>query len=978
MNVENEQLKKMLPAGVAFHHASLSIDDRKAVETGFLKGDITIICSTSTLAVGVNLPCYLVILKGTQTYTDTGLQEYSSLEVMQMLGRAGRPQFETEACAVILCLNDRLTKYEKMVAGEEVLESSLHQNLIEHLNAEIGIGTIGSLSSAKEWLASSFLNVRLQRNPEYYNLDSEETGETPDDALLRWCENGLHLLHEANLVEDVGTLRCTEYGDAMARYCVKFDTMKTFLNAPAKAKVPEVLNILCQAVEFNDFRWKQGERGLFKELNRANEIRYPIQVNIDLPQHKISLLLQARLGSVQIGKDKKNKINAGQRRQIETDTNGATGHSKRLIRCMVDVFVQRNDSFAAKSALELARSLAAGVWDDTVLQLKQIPGIGDVAVRKLAAAGIKSIDAVFDVEPRRLEVVLSKNPPYGHDLLKKLGEFPMLHITAKTAGTKATSQRGIEVKLQCQVGFLNEIVPVRFGKKTYSVLFLCETSYGELVDFRRFYPPRLKNREDILLTALVDRPGSKLRCHIMCDDIVGTHKFAEVEVDCPASWFPPTQITHRPSFKRPKLDLHAPVSKYEEFDEGLDDSDLLAAVARQPASVAEEIEAVEDIDAIMEELEVEKKATRSRKRSNTADSVQRELKEPRQLPNGRWTCQHTCIAKGKECGHKCCREGKRTKPTSSTNKRQKKDQALDSQRATSKSAKEEKGSITQLRQDGPLDHMLSRAGEGYGKSGTRNALLEKRTDSGRSTEFANREPPVPARTARQRLQGTSDPQQPISDAFDMGDYDWQAIDDIAAMFDEPAHPSRDFVNHDPSSLSDHSLPPFACHQHLGTGYVGTEDTPASPERGLFLTSSSSAFRRDDGHGVEAGLDFMPSPSTLAANTSHQTTHSGTQSSHTPQYRSSTSTAASSLGQAPAHPLDGSAVLSTADTAMGNDYLPGETEYEGNRRLEDDDQRRRWAELNDGFLNYENFGKWFKIVDELPEDNVDDNTTQATG
>lgn len=352
MNVENEQLKKVLPAGVAFHHASLGTDDRKAIESGFLEGNITIICSTSTLAVGVNLPCYLVILKGTQTYSDTGLHEHSSLEVMQMLGRAGRPQFETEACAVILCLNDRLAKYEKMVAGEEVLESSLHQNLIEHLNAEIGIGTISSLNSAKEWLASSFLNVRLQRNPSYYNLDSAETGETSDDALRRWCENDLHLLHEANMVQDTGTLRCTEYGDAMARYCVKFDTMKTFLSAPAKAKVSEVLNILCQAAEFRDFRWKQGERGFFKELNKANEIRYPIQVNIDLPQHKASLLIQARLGSVQIGKDNKNKINAGQRRQMEMDTNGVTGHSKRLIRCMVDIFVQRNDSFAAKSALE--------------------------------------------------------------------------------------------------------------------------------------------------------------------------------------------------------------------------------------------------------------------------------------------------------------------------------------------------------------------------------------------------------------------------------------------------------------------------------------------------------------------------------------------------------------------------------------------------------------------------------------------------
>ena len=978
MNVENEQLKKVLPAGVAFHHASLGTDDRKAIESGFLEGNITIICSTSTLAVGVNLPCYLVILKGTHNYSDTGLHEYSSLEVMQMLGRAGRPQFETEACAVILCLNDRLARYEKMVAGEEVLESSLHQNLIEHLNAEIGIGTINSLNSAKEWLASSFLNVRLQRNPDYYNLDSGETDGTPDDALLRWCENDLHLLCEANMVQDTGTLRCTEYGDAMARYCVKFDTMKTFLNAPGKAKVSEVLNILCQAAEFRDFRWKQGERGFFKELNKANEIRYPIRVNIDLSQHKASLLIQTRLGSAQIGKDSKNKISAGQRRQMEMDTNSVIGHSKRLIRCMVDILVQRNDSFAAKSALELARSLAAGVWDDTVLQLKQIPGIGDVAVRKLAAAGIKSIDAVFNVEPRRLEVVLSKNPPYGHDLLKKLGEFPMLHITAKKTATKPKSKRGAEVRLHCQVGFLNEYVPMRFGKQQYNVLFLCETSYGELVDFRRFSPSCFKNREDILLTALVDRPGSKLRCHVMCDNVVGTHKFAEVEVDCPASWFSPTEITPEPFFQRPKLNLYAPASKCEEFDEGLDDSDLLAAVSRQPTPAKEEIEVVEDIDAIMEELENEKRAKKSRKRSNTGDSVQRECKEPRQLPNGRWACQHTCTDKGKECGHKCCKEGKRTKPTNPANKRQKKDQASDGQRATSKSTKGKKNSTNQSTQEGPLDHMLPRASEGYGKSGTRNALLGERSESDGARNFSTRKALVPGRTTGPVLRHTSDSQQPVSDAFDIGDYDWQAIDDIAAIFDEPADPSKDLVAYGSGSSSGHNLPSFARHQHLGTGYIGTKNTSDSPEKCLFLTASNGPSEHGAAYAAEEELDFMPPSDSLCANISHQTTDPGTQTGTTPLFRSSTSTLASSMGQLPAHAQDRSGRLSAADTVISSDYLPGETEYERNKRLDDEDQRRRWAELDDGYLNYENFGKLFKIVDDATEEIAGKDIAQTMG
>lgn len=75
---------------MAFHHAGLDGRDRLAVEKGFLDGQINVICCTSTLAVGVNLPCHLVIIKNTVGWQQEGIKEYADLEVMQMLGRAGR------------------------------------------------------------------------------------------------------------------------------------------------------------------------------------------------------------------------------------------------------------------------------------------------------------------------------------------------------------------------------------------------------------------------------------------------------------------------------------------------------------------------------------------------------------------------------------------------------------------------------------------------------------------------------------------------------------------------------------------------------------------------------------------------------------------------------------------------------------------------------------------------------------------------
>lgn len=57
--------------------------------------------------MGVNLPAHLVVLKGTRRWSSDGVetagyQEYDRTTCLQMIGRAGRPQFDTEGVAVIM------------------------------------------------------------------------------------------------------------------------------------------------------------------------------------------------------------------------------------------------------------------------------------------------------------------------------------------------------------------------------------------------------------------------------------------------------------------------------------------------------------------------------------------------------------------------------------------------------------------------------------------------------------------------------------------------------------------------------------------------------------------------------------------------------------------------------------------------------------------------------------------------------------
>jgi ATP-dependent DNA helicase HFM1/MER3 len=239
-------------AGVAFHHAGLDPADRHTIENGFLQGEVNIICCTSTLAVGVNLPCHLVIVKNTVGWQDGGCKDYSDLEIMQMLGRAGRPQFDNDAIAVIITRKERVDYYEKLVSGSESLESCLHLNLIDHLNAEIGLGNVTSIESAIRWLAGTFLFVRLRRNPLHYQLKEGADRGDEDEMLREICEKDIRLLQESDLVS-TERLKSTQFGDAMARYYVRFETMKTFLTLKRHATVSQIVSgILLVKKQAND------------------------------------------------------------------------------------------------------------------------------------------------------------------------------------------------------------------------------------------------------------------------------------------------------------------------------------------------------------------------------------------------------------------------------------------------------------------------------------------------------------------------------------------------------------------------------------------------------------------------------------------------------------------------------------------------------------------------------------------------------
>jgi len=115
-----KRLAKCMEKGIVFHHSGLAQKQKDIIETEFRKGSIKIICCTPTLAMGVDLPAFRVIIRDLKRFGHHGLQWIPVLEYMQQAGRAGRPSFDTfgEAIAIAKSESEKETIEDKYVHGE--------------------------------------------------------------------------------------------------------------------------------------------------------------------------------------------------------------------------------------------------------------------------------------------------------------------------------------------------------------------------------------------------------------------------------------------------------------------------------------------------------------------------------------------------------------------------------------------------------------------------------------------------------------------------------------------------------------------------------------------------------------------------------------------------------------------------------------------------------------------------------------------
>eukprot|EP00759_Apiculatamorpha_spiralis_P018504 PhF_6_TR24835/c0_g1_i1/m.34250/K19178/HELQ; POLQ-like helicase len=111
-----------IPFGIAYHHSGLTGEEREFVEDSFLKKRIHVLCCTSTLAAGINLPARRVVFRT----PFVGKSFLRKSQYLQMCGRAGRAGMDDKGESYLVCSSkDRHRSESLMKAAVEPIASAI-------------------------------------------------------------------------------------------------------------------------------------------------------------------------------------------------------------------------------------------------------------------------------------------------------------------------------------------------------------------------------------------------------------------------------------------------------------------------------------------------------------------------------------------------------------------------------------------------------------------------------------------------------------------------------------------------------------------------------------------------------------------------------------------------------------------------------------------------------------------------------------
>ncbi|KAF2663905.1 Sec63-domain-containing protein [Microthyrium microscopicum] len=424
---KGRELRELIPKGMGTHHAGMPRTDRNLIERLFGEGVLKVLCCTATLAWGVNLPAAAVIIKGTQLYSaEAGkFVDLGILDVLQIFGRAGRPQFQDTGIGYIITAQEKLQHYLTAVTQQQPIESNFSKKMVDNLNAEVSLGTVTSVPEGVQWLGYSYMFVRMQRNPHSYGIEWTEMRDDPHLVQRRrkLIIEAARVLQQSQMIifnERTEELRPKDVGRIASQFYVLQSSVEIF-NKEMKPQATEAddLRMISMSGEFNQITSRDNEE---KELIRLKEeaLACDIEGGVGTPQAKTNILLQSYISRARL-----------EDYTLVSDSAYVAQNSARICRALFMVALNRRWGYQCLVLLSLCKSIEKQIWPFQH-PLHQFDLPLSILRHLDEKSGVLSIEALHDMESSEIGNMVN-NQKMGKTIKSLLRNFPTLTVEAEIA-----------------------------------------------------------------------------------------------------------------------------------------------------------------------------------------------------------------------------------------------------------------------------------------------------------------------------------------------------------------------------------------------------------------------------------------------------------------------------------------------------------------------------------------------------------------
>ena len=396
-----DKLANCISSGVAFHHAGLSPTHRRAVETAFKERKLRCIVATPTLAAGINLPAKRVVVRDVRRYdSNYGNVPIPVLEIKQMMGRAGRPKYDTEGQAILVAKTEtqRSELMERYLLGEpEQIYSKLGTEaaLRSHVLASIATGLVANEEDLQRFVDSTF----YAHQAESWTLEDR-------------MERALEFLEDEELItRDGRRLWPTKFGRRVSDLYI--DPLSAVLlreaiqRAGARDEVTEMafLTALCTTPDMMTFFLRRSDYKDIADLAERHRDDFLVE-DIDEELDREDFLAEVKTASMfldwimESSEDAisvKFGIGPG-------DIRAKVDNGRWLLYASSEIARITGYSDLAKQVRDLERRVSYGVREE-LLPLVSIKGVGRRRARSLWAKGFRKPAELRDATPGQLAAI---------------------------------------------------------------------------------------------------------------------------------------------------------------------------------------------------------------------------------------------------------------------------------------------------------------------------------------------------------------------------------------------------------------------------------------------------------------------------------------------------------------------------------------------------------------------------------------------